>query len=534
MALTASVLAAAPTAVTFTQDQASVDAYTFVQVDVNVSGADAANPFTDAAVEGEFGRSDGPRLKVDGFCDAAGGSLYRVRFMPMQPGDYQYSVRFRQGAFERTHRGTFRATGGRRKGILRVDPAYPWHFLWEGTGEHYFWHGTTAFLMMGWDEDTIRGIIDRLGRLKVNRIRLMVAARTAAYWGEPVVPTRRFQPCLNPWVSPPHQPDCMLPKVDFTRYDVEYWQKFERMLQYARDRDMTISAVMEWNDSRVHPVAGSQDDLRYWRYAVARLGAFSNINWEQGDDITAYRDGQWAHLIGTSLARWDVYRHLATNHPNSDREPLDRDGAWMTHTSFQSWRRPQHERMLAQRRRQQELGRIMPQTNQEWGYEDHYPRSSSYGYPALHSADANRQEAWGIVMAGAYQTTGETAKRGTGVWPDTGGGWVNGRGDDSMVMLNGMAHMVDFFTSFDWWKLEPHDESVDQGAYCLSEPGKRYVIYQNTGRPVTVKLAPGDYAAEWFNPRTGVRTPIGAVSGPAWKAPAPADDADWAILLTRR
>jgi hypothetical protein len=44
-------------------------------------------------------------------------------------------------------------------------------------------------------------------------------------------------------------------------------------------------------------------------------------------------------------------------------------------------------------------------------------------------------------MAGAYQTTGETAKRGTGVWPDTGGGWVNGRGDDSMEMLNGMAHM---------------------------------------------------------------------------------------------
>ena len=71
-------------------------------------------------------------------------------------------------------------------------------------------------------------------------------------------------------------------------------------------------------------------------------------------------------------------------------------------------------------------------------------------------------------MAGTYQTTGETAKRGTGIWPDTGGGWVNGRGDDTMVMLNGMAHMVTFFTSSDWWKLDPHDELVEPGAYGLA------------------------------------------------------------------
>jgi hypothetical protein len=36
---------------------------------------------------------------------------------------------------------------------------------------------------------------------------------------------------------------------------------------------------------------------------------------------------------------------------------------------------------------------------------------------------------WEIAMAGCYQTTGETANRGTGVPPDTGGGWVSGRGD---------------------------------------------------------------------------------------------------------
>jgi len=67
-------------------------------------------------------------------------------------------------------------------------------------------------------------------------------------------------------------------------------------------------------------------------------------------------------------------------------------------------------------------------------------------------------------MAGAYGTTGESARRGTNIWPDTGGGWINGRGDDTMVMLKGYERMVDFFSSFEWWKTEPHDELVNNGA----------------------------------------------------------------------
>ncbi len=527
-------LPAAPSTVTFSQDKLSVDAYAFVEVVMRVAGPDARNPFTDVAVDAEFGPKGSARLPVDGFCDSPDGSVYRARFMPARPGDYEYSIRFRQGSFEQRHSGTFQAVAGQRRGVLRVDPAYPWHFLWEGTGEHYYWNGTTAFLMMGWDDAAIRSIIDRLERLKVNRIRMMLAARSTSFWGEPVVPTNQWHPCLSPWISPPGQYDCMLPAVDYKRFKVDYWQKVERMLQYAWAKDMSISAVLDWNDSRVHPAPGSEDELRYFRYAVARLGAFSNINWDLGDDITAYRDDKWARLIGTSLKRWDIYHHLVTNHPNSDREPLDRAGDWMDYTSFQSWRRPQHERMLAERQKQRKLGRIIPQTNEEYGYEDHYPRSSSFGYPDLQSADANRREAWGIAMAGTYQTTGETAKRGTGVWPDTGGGWVNGRGDDSMVMLNGMAHMVAFFTSLEWWKLEPHDDFVREGAYCLADPGRQYVIYLRTGRPMEIRLEAGEYNAEWFNPRTGRRSPAGVAKGPAWQTPAPPDNADWVLLLTRR
>jgi hypothetical protein len=136
-------------------------------------------------------------------------------------------------------------------------------------------------------------------------------------------------------------------------------------------------------------------------------------------------------------------------------------------------------------------------------------------------------------MAGGYQTTGESARRGTNVWPNTGGGWLNGRGDDSMTMLQGYAHMVDFFTSFEWWKTEPHDEFISKGAYCLAKAGEIYVAYLPHGGRVTIRLDSGAYRAEWFNPLTGEKISIAPANGPAWTSPAAPDDKDWALLLQR-
>ena len=138
-------------------------------------------------------------------------------------------------------------------------------------------------------------------------------------------------------------------------------------------------------------------------------------------------------------------------------------------------------------------------------------------------------------MAGAYGTAGESARRGVNIWPDTGGGWINGRGDDTMVMLNGYAHMVDFFTSFEWWKTEPHDELVDNNNYCLAKPGEIYAVYLPKGGQVTVKLLAGEYDALWFNAVTGETIRLTApASGPAWISPKAPGWLDFALLLQKR
>jgi hypothetical protein len=448
--------------------------------------------------------------------------------MPSSVGEYKYFVEYRQGRDNVTFTGNFQVSEGSRRGPIRVDPKYPWHFIWEGTNEHYFFNGTTAYWLMGWsDEKVIESSTERLHRFKVNRMRVTLAGRTNSFYGEPAMVGKNWTVFLTPWPAQLAE-DVYHPGFDYTRFDIAYWQKFDRMLRFARDRDMIVSIVLDMNDSRTHPAAASEDERRFFHYAVARFAAFSNITWDLGDDLDQYRSTSWTHQTGEFIHGLDPYKHLATSHPvNNVHQDLTAD--WFGFTSFQEWSPDQHRFMLLQRRRQKALGRIIPQTNEEYGYEDHYPLWARVR--GSESADALRRTAWDIVMAGGFQTTGESARRGTNVWPDTGGGWLNGRGDETMTMLQGYARMVDFFTGFEWWKTEPHDELVSKGAYCLANPGEVYAVYLPHGGRVTTRLKPGTYAAEWFNPSSGAKISLGRADGPVWTSPGTPDGMDWALLL---
>ena len=519
--------------VTFSQSSSSTECYDFVEVTMNVAKPLVRNPFTDVTVSGHFSQLDhGNDLIVNGFCDSPDGSIFRIRFMPSKPGNYTYSVTYRHGDCERVHGGTFEAVEGKSSGILRVDPSYPWHFIWEGSGKHCFVNGTTAFFLMGWEsEQVIRESIERLRRLGVNRIRMLLDGRTDHYWGEPIHPNAKFHGYVNPWLAarPENVTD---PGFDYHRFNCPYWQKVERMLQFARGEDMVVSIIFAYNDTKLHPAAGSEEERLYFLYTAARLGSYPNITWDLGDDLDGFRSEAWTHEMGMMFYAHDPYHHLATSHPVLDNQHQDRASPWFGFTSFQRWDRPLHGWMLEQRQRQLATGRIIPQLDEEYGYEDHYPPWAPYKSPAA-SADNDRRAAWEMSMAGCYQTTGETARRGTGVPPDTGGGWVNGRGDDTMIMLEGYAHMVQFFTSFEWWKAEPHDELVNNGAFCLAEAGRVYVVYLPRGGDVSVKLDSGGYQVKWFNPRSGEYSAAQTAENAIWTSPAAPDKEDWVLLLTK-
>ncbi len=524
--------------VTFAQSAASTSVYDFIEVTAQIIPSMVQDPFTDASLTGDFEAAGSTEsVPVTGFCDSTDGTFYRIRFMPTVPGRFTFHVAFKAGGGTQNYSGRFAAVNAHRKGPIRVDPAYPWSFIWQGTGEHYFFNGTTAYWLLGWqDEKTIQYSIDRLARLKVNRMRVTLAGRTSTFYGEPVMNGERWSMLLEPWPARDIH-DFYHPGFDYTRFNVAYWQKFERMLRYAREKNMIISIVLCMNDEHEHPAAGSEDEHRYLRYAVARLGAFSNVTWDLGDDLDLLRNEVWTHETGMLIEQLDPYHHLATSHPVKTIHQ-DRASSWFGFTSYQDWSRNQHALMLESRALQEKAGRIIPQTNEEYGYEDHYPEWAAAGSD---SADVLRRTAWEIYMAGGYQTAGESARRGTNIWPDTGGGWMNGRGDDSQTMFLGYGQIVDFFTGFEWWKTRPHDELVNKGNECLADPGNVYAAYLPHAGPLTLELAPGNYRGEWFNATSGQRIPLqDVISGPSWTSPGPPEESgwpglqDWALLLQKQ
>src|SRR5262249_21620985 len=142
--------------ISFSASSQIVEVYDFMEVTASVSQPHPRNPFTDVVFSGWFELVDGSkRWRGEGVCDSEGGGRFRIRFTPPVAGGYRYFVEYWQGNSRRNYTGAFRATQGPRRGPIRVDSKYPWHFVWEGTGEHYFFNGTTAYWLMGWSDEKV-------------------------------------------------------------------------------------------------------------------------------------------------------------------------------------------------------------------------------------------------------------------------------------------------------------------------------------------------------------------------------------------
>ena len=319
----ASTAHAAPRDIAFLQSAQVIQAYDFVEVTINLEGPDAPNPFMDVVVSGTFSRVGQTETNVEGFCDSADGRLYRIRFMPASPGEYSYSVTFEQGKYHKEHHGVFRAVDAGRRGVVRVDPEYPFHFIWEGTGEHYFYNGTTAYWLLGYRDDAvIREVVERLARLKINRIRIALSARTkdGGRWKEDQVkPDAGFQFRIEPW--PAARPENIEdPGYDVSRFQLETFRKCERLLRYARGKDLVVSIVfrLDAQDPGVDPFGmyapGNEDEQRYYRYAVARLSAFSNVMWDVTNEWHLSRKEPWVEQFGGLIKAHDPWGHLTSVH----------------------------------------------------------------------------------------------------------------------------------------------------------------------------------------------------------------------------
>jgi hypothetical protein len=106
-----------------------------------------------------------------------------------------------------------------------------------------------------------------------------------------------------------------------------------------------------------------------------------------------------------------------------------------------------------------------------------------------------------------------------------------------------MAHLYEFFTSIDWWKLRPAPPMVVNNpgtgapakyvAGAKSDDKEVCVVYVPTERTVEIKLdsMPASPNVSWFNPRTGEKSPaVAVVTTSTCQFPTPSDG-DWILFM---
>jgi hypothetical protein len=172
-----------------------------------------------------------------------------------------------------------------------------------------------------------------------------------------------------------------------------------------------------------------------------------------------------------------------------------------------------------------------PVVDAEYAY---YLRDQDYDgivdKPNSHTRDSFRRASWAISMGGGYFVTG------------FGTTYFGGRREVGPFLVDNpkhkdavsdLDHLHAFFTSLQWWRLEPHDEWVKANggyAYCLADAGKTYVIYVVGGKGASLAADGGEYSLWRYDPRTGQSTELPPTAEGLVQLVAP-DTQDWVFLV---
>jgi hypothetical protein len=437
-----------------------------------------ADPFAPGLATGELTGPAGERRPLEGFWD---GDAFVWRALPTEPGPHHLTIRV--GETDETL--AFEAEPSGHPGLVQTHPEFPFHFRWSARGEPFYYNATTAYWLLCWrDEWVIDEILDRFARHGINRIRVAINGRVVdgSSWCEPVPASPEFNFRLNPWVA--QDPEALAdPGFDTTKFNLEFWRKIERMLDAADARGIQVSLLpyLDGQKPGVDPFgkanAGCADEERYYRYLVARLAAFPNAFWNVTNEYQLFREEAWTAYFGRLIAERDPYGHSLSVHGHGDF-PF-RGQSWPTYAEYQMWDDAGgYALMRENRRKQQATFRLIPQVNEEYGYEDHYPVGWGNDVKAPHRNAKNRLRlAWEIAFAGGYSCNGERANQ-----PGMGG-WITGRADDETGLLEGLARLRKFITSFDWYRAEPEEVP---GAYVLNAGRFGWAAWSPDGAEVVV------------------------------------------------
>lgn len=280
----------------------------------------SGNPF----VEVEFGATfeqAGNSVAVEGFYD--GGGVYRVRFMPNAVGDWTYRTHSNRPKLDgKTGTFTTHAARGANHGPMRVKDQY--HFIYAD-GAPYRELGTTCYAWTSQPPALEEQTLKTLATAPFNKMRMCIFPKWYHY--------NQVEPPQYPFVG--QAPS----RWDFTQFNPSYFQHFEKRIGQLGAMGIEVDVILfhpydegHWGFDNM----GAENDDRYLRYVIARLGAYRNVWWSLANewDYFKTKTGVDFERIGETIAKNDPYKHMCSIH--NQKTFFDHTKPWISHVSVQN------------------------------------------------------------------------------------------------------------------------------------------------------------------------------------------------------
>jgi hypothetical protein len=288
--------------------------------EIELEGPADGNPVLDVQLSAVFANGS-RKVEVPGFYD--GDGIYRVRFMPEQPGIWRYETQSNQGALaRRTGSFTAAAPSNTNHGPVRVRNTY--HFAYvDGTTFRPF--GTTCYNWLQAPDEWQEQTLETLATSPFNKLRMLVLPQDVDF-------RKSVPPKLFPFEG--RQRKGWNP----ARFNPAFFRQLEKRVADLGKLGIEADVILfhPYGKSWGFDAMDAATDERYLRYVVARLAAHRNVWWSlanEYDFLHGKTTADWDRLFQV-LAESDPYHHLRSIH--NGYLIYDHNKPWVTHASVQN------------------------------------------------------------------------------------------------------------------------------------------------------------------------------------------------------
>jgi hypothetical protein len=507
-----------------------------------------ADPYNDADLDVEFKGPDGKSFQIPAFWD--GGNVWKIRFNGSQFGEYTY----RTTCSKPEDAGLHGQTGSIRVWNPSAPPSNP--LLAHGrvraaANKRYFEHiDGTPFLWIG--DTWWMGLCKRLdwpgGFQKLAADRVAKGFSVIQIIAGPL-------PDMDAW-DPRGQNEAGYPFTQgFKSINPAYYDLADLKIQHLVSSGLMPCIVGMWG--YYLPQIGEPGVKRYWRYIVARYGAYPVAWCIAGEGTMAYylsktpkEDAQrqkkgWTEVMAI-VRKIDGYHNPISIHPTQFARDMVEDPSLLDFEMLQTG----HGDMESLPNVRESVAKSysaelrMPVVNSEVNYEGIMGRSYQniqrwcFWLTLLNGAAGHTYGANGIWQMSTPEQPYGPSPHGRS-WGNTP--WVEA------YQLPGSKQIgigAKFLMMLPWWELEPHPEWIDPSgpddpwrSAAAGIPGVLRILYAtNVWDPPLVKgIEKGvAYEASYFDPCTGKDFPIGKVEADGdgdWRPALPPEVHDWVLVL---